>query len=50
LILTSKIKVDVKSEVLTKEMEELIERALIDIGFVLIKYAERWKSLSSGIR
>jgi len=37
----TKIKVDIKSESLTKEKEELIERMLIDFGFVLIKYAER---------
>jgi len=37
----TKLKVEVKSEYLTKEKEDLIERMLVDIGFVLIKYFEK---------
>jgi len=37
----TKLKVEVKSEFLTKEKEDLIERMMVDIGFVLIKYFEK---------
>jgi hypothetical protein len=37
----TKIKVDVKSKFLTKEKQDLIERMLIDIGFLLAKYADK---------
>jgi len=37
----TKLKVEVKSEFLTKEKEDLIERMMMDIGFVLIKYFEK---------
>ena len=39
----TKIRVDIDSENLTKEKEDLIERMMIDIGFVLIKYFEEQK-------
>jgi len=39
----TRLKVDVKSEYLTKEKKDLIERMMVDIGFVLIKYFEKTK-------
>jgi hypothetical protein len=39
----TRIEVDVKSEYLTKEKKDLIERMMVDIGFVLIKYFEERK-------
>jgi len=43
LMIKTKLKVDVECESLTKKQEDFIERVMMDIGFVLIKYAERYK-------
>ena len=42
-MIKTKLKVDVECESLTKKQEDFIERVMMDIGFVLIKYAERYK-------
>ncbi len=39
----TRIKVEVKSEYLTKKKQDLIERIMMDIGFVLIKHFEKVK-------
>jgi len=49
-MIKTKLKVDVESESLTKEQEDFIERVMMDIGFVLIKYTERYKLSVSKIK
>jgi len=39
----TRIKVEIKSEHLTKKKQDLIERMMMDIGFVLIKHFEKVK-------
>ena len=50
LMIKTKLKVDVESESLTKKQEDFIERVMMDIGFVLIKYAEKYKLSISKIK
>jgi len=39
----TRIKVEVKSEHLTKKNQDLIERMMMDIAFVLVKHFEKVK-------